>query len=507
MQLRPGMDRIIVLLWVSVVCGCTSSPWSSARRPNGPHSDQTAQTSPEPALTPPQAAPPSPSGSVSPAPAATTGTNGRAGSPDASQSLPQVMAELRELGELDPAAQAQLMEDLQQTDPAIWPLVVQHFRAAIEYRQQALQRGQPELQAAGSGPGSDGSSLADSALPPASRAAALAPPSVSLPAQRAAATGNTPSTAMRPPTQAATHGTPECSGRYARVPGPVTRASFEQPGESAPSRASTNSPATSPDQPRGTAAKPLPAAEAPLSAPSRTDSFADWQQALEATIGGLENNIAQSPTTAAELADHARLRMLYVIAGQREDALRPIPTLEPSLQDFWTKELYGLSAWLDSDRYPEPSQRAAETKRHLVEAATALGETAPLAVRSLAFCDEIQSFGAIHRFDEYVFRPGQRVLLYAEVDNFQSEPSAKGYHTQLRSSYEIFDMQGRRVAEPKSTIIEEHCSKPRRDFFIAHDFLMPRQIYPGNYTLQLTIEDLKSKKVGQSSIEFSIQGQ
>jgi hypothetical protein len=35
---------------------------------------------------------------------------------------------------------------------------------------------------------------------------------------------------------------------------------------------------------------------------------------------------------------------------------------------------------------------------------------------------------------------------------------------------------------------------------------MPKRIYDGTYTLQLTIEDVQGKKVGQSSIQFTIVG-
>jgi hypothetical protein len=410
------------------------------------------------------------------------------------QSLHQVMAELSELGELDRQAQAQLMQDLQKTDPALWPLVVQHFRAAIEYRQQTRQ-GTPEKHESLAPRVARPPAHGGAAQPPASQQASHeAPPQPGGPPADPRPPNATPqklqtgpSGSAMPPSHAALAAKPPAAAGQAEVPGEgrtVVRASFDRSG---------GSPASSATGDRPGAAR-------------RAGSVrGDWRSALDTTIQSLEQQIPQSPSTAVEVADHARLRMLYVIAGQRDEALRPIPSLDPSLQDFWTKELYGLSACLDTERFPEPSQRAAETKRHLLEAAAALGATAPLSVRSLAFCNEIQSYGSIHRFEKYEFMPGQRVLLYAEVDNFSSDPTAKGYHTELRSSYEIFDMQGRRVAEPKSTVIEEYCASPRHDFFIAHDFQMPRQIYPGNYTLQLTIEDLKSKKVGQSAIDFSIR--
>jgi hypothetical protein len=54
--------------------------------------------------------------------------------------------------------------------------------------------------------------------------------------------------------------------------------------------------------------------------------------------------------------------------------------------------------------------------------------------------------------------------------------------------------------------MEEYCHNPRRDFFIAYDALrLPAQIYDGRYTLKLTIEDTLGKKVGQSSLDFTIK--
>jgi len=50
------------------------------------------------------------------------------------------MAELRQSGTIDPAAEEQLADDLQQSDPAIWPLVIQQRRATQAYRRQAMRR-------------------------------------------------------------------------------------------------------------------------------------------------------------------------------------------------------------------------------------------------------------------------------------------------------------------------------------------------------------------------------
>ena len=54
--------------------------------------------------------------------------------------LAAIMAEVQQLGTLDPAAQNALLEDLKRTDPALWPQLVQTFRASIAYRRQMEER-------------------------------------------------------------------------------------------------------------------------------------------------------------------------------------------------------------------------------------------------------------------------------------------------------------------------------------------------------------------------------
>jgi hypothetical protein len=133
-----------------------------------------------------------------------------------------------------------------------------------------------------------------------------------------------------------------------------------------------------------------------------------------------------------------------------------------------------------------------------------LGESSPLVVKNLAFVTEVQSFGAYKPVLKNEFAPGQRLLLYAELENFKSNETAKGCSTALQSSYLILDSRGQRVADHEFSVNEECCRNPRRDFFIGYEFLLPKHIYPGKHTLQLTVTDLNSQKIGQSSIEFNI---
>jgi len=401
--------------------------------------------------------------------------------------LPQVISEVQDLGALDAATEQKLLADLHQTDPALWPLVVQQFRAALAYRRRIQQREMavagPSVVPAREPPGSP--PLGDQAEIDFRRSAfAVASPPSRAPGTD---TGGTHGFDRLPATRHAAlspSGPPQ--GDY-----PAT--GYRQPVMETVDRSSSGCPAAglTPDD-------VMPASFNP-------QDPRPWQEHLAVAIKGLESVVNQSPQSAAEVDEHVRLRMLYLIAGQRDRALEPIPTITPSLQDFWSKELFGLSTWLDSEDARESTSRAAEAKRLLIDAATSLGESAGLEVRNLAFCSEVQSYGTIKEFQEYEFVPNQELLLYAEVDNFTSRQTSEGYHTALRSSYQIFDSRGQRVDDHEFTTTEETCCNRRRDFFIGHHLRLPKRIYAGKHTLQLTIEDLESRKIGQSAISFTIK--
>ena len=230
-----------------------------------------------------------------------------------------------------------------------------------------------------------------------------------------------------------------------------------------------------------------------------------WQQQLAGAIDALEAELPEYPTTAAERAQHARLRMLYAAAGRREDAVRPVPATPPAAQQFLSKELEGLTAWLDVEQTPDAARRADAAKPALAQALSKLAEAAPLVIHNLAFCTEVRSYGCIKRFEKHEFYPHQEVLLYAEVENFASEPTPNGYHTSLGSTYRILDQQGHCVDEHTFAATEEHCDNVRRDFFIGYHLHLPKEIGPGRYTLRLSIEDLKNHKVAEASIAFDIK--
>ena len=406
--------------------GCASSPWGKWGK--------TGESKP--------AAAPTPSKSTDP------------------QALQQVMAEVQRLGTMDPAAQKELLADLRQTDPSLWPLLLQDVQAAAAYRNKTEQASKP--------------ALADNPL---------------------RATDPAGSNLLR--SQPAKEGAGEAAAAASPTVAPTLAASSPPQSKSADAKTAVPVPVQKPP-----AAPTGQVVQASYAAPVSVD----WQTHLGEAIRQLEAQRKGTPATDAEIAREAYLRTLFLLAGRRDDALTPIPGASPAQQEFWSKELYAMQTWLDTDHTPDGPRRAAETKRILGEAMLRLGETAPLVVHNLAFCTEVQGFGSITPFRKAEFSPNQELLLYAEVENFAVEPTPRGFHTSLRSSFQIFDARGQRVADQELATSDDYCQSPRRDFFFGYRLRLPKRIYNGKHTLQLTTEDLKSHKVGQSSIELVIKG-
>ncbi|HEX4142904.1 MAG TPA: hypothetical protein VHY91_05080 [Pirellulales bacterium] len=468
------------------------------------------------------------------------------------QDMPAVLAELEALGAIDTPTRDRLVADLKKTDPALWPQLLAYFKASLAYRHKYAP-GEEPAQDVDSPPASDtptaakksaaiaAQSNAEPALLPglpsakplgAARAAlgagatppadtahspeagatpivrdkviadrAVQPAAYQTAASSAEESSPAASVATAAPGAAATVGDTSAGGGSPTSTAPVA-------GNSAAGAAPPAAASTSPSS----VATPLPSAAAVAVAGSKPTSPApateidplDWHAHLKAAIRGMERETADPPSTTAAIGRHAGLRLLNLVDGDRDGALRPLAGVSATQQDFWSQQLFGLSTYLDAERTPDDARRAAAAAVHMRDANLKLGDMATLMVRNVAFATEVSSYGVYKKFDHYEFHSGQEVLLYAEVENFKSAATDQGFHTALRSSYQILDNRGARVDQKEFEVSEEHCQNPRRDYFIRYFVWMPKRIYGGTYTLQLTVEDTLSQKIGQASIEFTV---
>jgi hypothetical protein len=421
-------------------------------------------------------------------------------SPAAVPTKEELLAKLRSRPDVDSAEYDRWEKIVVGTPENDWPLVAIQLQAVLNYK---------------SFQGMQGQASQPSTTPPAP-----APESTAMPASAAASTETAAAATPAPETSSLAEGGPDETAKSEAQPAAVPEATAASvaatPAESKPEVLPTGS-EEKPPQPIASAQSAAPAANAAGS----------WREHLERAIEALEADLNATPDAPAQVVANASppseeeyrtqaerrrqrarqeayLRLLYIASRRQADAARGVDEFSPAEKEFWKHQLYGLAVFLDDEGAPIADRRARLALRELQQGMHHLAAASGLDVRNLAFCPQVFSFGNYVEFTPAEFRPGQEVLLYAEIDHFAVEPKPHGFETELQGSYQIFDAAGRRVAEHTFPPEKELCRNRRRDYFIPFRMYLPKRMDPGPYTLQLTIEDLKGRKFGQSSIRFGV---
>lgn len=275
----------------------------------------------------------------------------------------------------------------------------------------------------------------------------------------------------------------------------------------AESRDSSVLKASAEDSGPATAVQPAVASVAASAAPTAAVPAKDmsWHDHLREALRQLEKERENSAASPAEkLNTQAVSRMLHLSLGELEPALKPIEDLQLAEQDFFRHEFQALHDAIDPRGNPVLARRWTLVMDSQRQAINHLGAVSNLEIKNAAFCSNVDGFGSVSKFPNASFRPKQEVLLYCELENFVSQPVKDGFQTVLQGSYEIVDASGHRVFEALLSEDSDICRHQRRDYFIAYRIYMPDNLEAGRYQLRLTIEDMKGRKFGQSSLDFQI---
>ncbi len=409
-------------------------------------------------------------------------------------SVDLLVSELEAEGLLDAESKAQLTADLCRTPPHLWEGMVAAFRASMQLRKQKSAQGQID---------SSEVFIEDKDVRPASYRTSGG----STPPQDPQANSQTPSPHVvqdDAATKLAVPRSPISTGTRSDIRKEESSSQTDTQVRSESEVASTLPPARQiahslPDRPSPREGQGTKAASSESPSPFDEETAKTWDDWVTKAIRVLEDQPTRS--TREEL----QLRLLRLALTHREGALEPIPGLSPSLQDFWGQTLFGLLLLEDTQLHSDQQLRLVEARRHLENGIRRLAEECPLEVTGLAFVTSVQSWGVYDAFEQYEFLPGQKVLLYAEIENLASESTAKGYRTAWRSSYQILDATGKQIASYEYAPNEEYCRRPRRDFFIGCELSFPTDAPPGRYTLRLTVVDLIRQRVGQGTVDFTLR--
>ena len=401
--------------------------------------------------------------------------------PTEQQAMAGVLEELMEIGKIDAAAQQDLMRDLDRAQPSHWPLLVRQYQAALNYRQQLESQNAATISA-------DKATQPRSLPQQKSAEEILLEPSTTT---TVAATGthSAVTNTLRAPSQAADRTqTVAYEPRDPQLPGTTERLENH-----ARRRAAHASAAVDLNNAGDSACEFCGRGEQQ-----------NWRDALLATIEALREEIPADAGTQNDLRHQIYLRLLYVLADAHDAALDPIAGVTPSQQEYWTNQIFALTTYLDSTQQPDHRQRATSARVHLEQALRELSDLSSITVRNLAFCKSVSGFGVYEPNVGATFSAGEQISLYAEVENFRSKSTERGFRSSLATNYVIRNSDGEAVDSGQFPDVVDDCRSRRRDFHIQYGIELPGSLEAGEYELEILIKDNLSRKTGVAREQFQV---
>ncbi|GMU33470.1 MAG: hypothetical protein HS101_16480 [Planctomycetia bacterium] len=236
-------------------------------------------------------------------------------------------------------------------------------------------------------------------------------------------------------------------------------------------------------------------------APSTAAPIAD---AIKAKIAEQERLVARDPNN---LEEQFRLRMMYLVDGQDDKALAPTDGVNEDIQEIMRGQIQAMmSARSTSERDPATWANrqldAIETLRQLVR------QKADLRVPKVELCSAIDGFGRYEPISPPDFRVSARnlVLLYIEVDNFQSEKTPSGmYRTLLSVRQSLLSTTGEELWTQRDENIEDLARQQRSDFYLTIGPLaIPKTLGAGEYVMKVEVEDVIAGKMNSNVARFKM---
>jgi hypothetical protein len=132
----------------------------------------------------------------------------------------------------------------------------------------------------------------------------------------------------------------------------------------------------------------------------------------------------------------------------------------------------------------------------------------PITIRSIELCEKVLGFGVYDPFPNHTFVAGreQKMIVYVELDHFQSAPRAEGdgYEVRLRQELELYESNGFEVWSHEPVQIVDVSRNQRRDFFVVQLVTLPAQLALGEYRLKVRVYDENAGTRDETTIPITM---
>lgn len=244
------------------------------------------------------------------------------------------------------------------------------------------------------------------------------------------------------------------------------------------------------------------AAAASANQPAQSDGTARASD-LKGLIAQLEQSMQQKPPHPE---DTLRLRLLYLAAGQDEQAVAPIKDADPVQAELLAAIVKAVASSRQAMLAPQNSSPAALNAAE--ELHRLISQQSGVTIPRLALVTKVTSYGDYEAISPARFKAGGEIhaYVYTEIANFRSEPvDGDRIHALLAEKVQVFDKTGKMIWERNEANIEDRVRTPRRDFFIPFPIHLSASLPAGDYVLKVTIEDRIGGTTDQQRLSFSIQ--
>jgi hypothetical protein len=235
--------------------------------------------------------------------------------------------------------------------------------------------------------------------------------------------------------------------------------------------------------------------------PGRSPEVVDT---LAARFKELQSIIAADPE---DLEAQFRLRMLFLIEGDDDQALAPSPGVSDEINEIIKGQIEALRA-VRSAAGRDPAAWATRQLAAVEELRDLLMERADLQIPRMVSCSKVSGFGAFEPIErpEYVAGRKNQILIYVEIDNFASEKTEDGmYRTLLSVRQSLLTDAGEELWSHKDENIEDLTRRRRRDFYLTTPpRTLPKNLAPGTYVVKIEIEDVLAQKMNSETLELKI---
>jgi hypothetical protein len=217
-----------------------------------------------------------------------------------------------------------------------------------------------------------------------------------------------------------------------------------------------------------------------------------------------EARVAADPTNIEE---QFKLRSMFLFEGRDDEALAPIKGVTPDVEEIMLGQLRSMQA-TRSGTGANPATWANRQLEALSQLQEKLRARADLQVPKVVLCTEIKRFGVYTPFQSSDFAAGapHDVLIYVEVDNFESKPTSGGeYRTRLAAKLSLLSRDGDELVSIDEPNIEDFSLGVRRDFFLAFGpITIPATLPAGDYVVKVEIEDMNAGKVNSNKTSLRL---